>query len=457
MSIELLKEKPERRKADQSWNILAKAKNYYKPTTHEEHVEAKKRARLTINGRPWVFLDLSKAELKALVDSIYHDPNLKTLVSRNTVHLQIIKELEQELQNRDKNQKNKRAFSEILERLECFLNEEIGEFEFFFPVEGIALEGIDAVGHGAVELLFCNQSICDQLLSENLGEHSSYSPIVLKSRSETFEQNFLNHVIIKSIAFGDAPTAKKKAYRQAREFINYLRFSLCLLIHERVTEQLVRINLSVEACKDGEIFLRRQQNSNSIALCRGKGQRPLQLYIIDQKKTEQLISGGFLNDFISIAGTSSPTELELCILTAVYWIGEAQNEFNLDVAFIKYWTALECIFSEKDNVTQSLKEGVSKLNAYSQYKFIEVADIKDIQKDVSKLYDKRSDIIHRGTRHIEEEDQGVSSSDISLLCKYAVWSISSLFELRRLNYTTRSQMTERIKGLYPPYSVIRSH
>lgn len=214
------------------------------------------------------------------------------------------------------------------------------------------------------------------------------------------------------------------------------------------------MSLSVESYSDGEISLSRNRHSNIVTHRVGRGQRFLQKLVIDEEKLKRLASGGFLRDFISIAGTSSPTELELLILTAIHWIGEAQSEFDLDIAFVKYWIALECIFTrEKDDEkgpTKALSEGIPKLSAYSHYKFIEVADIESISAKVLKLYDKRSNIIHRGMRHIEEEGQGVSPSDVSQVCKYTVWSIFSLFDLRCLNYATREQVIQRIEGPYPP-------
>lgn len=454
MEIKLLQNRAERKTAELSWNTLTNAKNYhknyYRPSTHEEYREVQKAPKLTVGGRWWVLKEPAKEAIKALLNSVHNDPAVRTIISQSTIDSPIFDELERELYNRSGNPKDKRDFSEILELLEDTLNMQVSEFEFFFPIEGVALEGVNTVGHGAVELFVCNQVTCKQLLSDFLEQSPSWEPEELTLLSERFDRDFLDRVIIKSVALGDDSIARNKAYRQAREFINYLRFFICFLIHERITEQIIRVNLSVEAYKGREPFLSKKQSSNQVALHEGRGQSYLEKFIIDKSRLEQLSRPGFLNDFISITKNSLPTELESIILTAIHWIGEAQNEFNLDVAFVKYWTALECIFTEWGKPTKAVTQGVSKLNAYSHCKFIDTAEIKDVETNVGKLYDKRSDIIHRGMRHIEEEGRGIQASDVSQLCKYAAWSIFSLFELRSLRYTTRSQVTERLDAVYSP-------
>jgi hypothetical protein len=53
------------------------------------------------------------------------------------------------------------------------------------------------------------------------------------------------------------------------------------------------------------------------------------------------------------------SELDENILTSIYWIGEAQNDFLRESAFIKCWTALETIFSVNGNgINEALARGI---------------------------------------------------------------------------------------------------
>ena len=156
-------------------------------------------------------------------------------------------------------------------------------------------------------------------------------------------------------------------------------------------------------------------------------------------------------EFITIINASSQTQIEECILTAIYWIGEAQNESDLDVSFLKYWTALECIFSEKEDTTKSLAKGVATINAFSGYGFIKIEDAKKIYKDVRNLYDKRSDIIHRGMNYLT--NQVIDEADVSKICKYTAWSILSLFYLRSIGYTNMDEVGNLTNRLYAKWSV----
>lgn len=234
MTVKLLKDRKKRKAAELSWNTLTKLKNYYRPTTREEYVAVQKEIKLTINDQRWILKDVAKKELKALADNIYHDPDLQPLVTRATVDSPIIAELEQALCSREKDPKSKRPFLEVLERLEHTISQQINEIEFFFPVEGIALENIDKVGHGTVELFFCDQVACDQLFYEHLGRNSSQQSDIVQSRRDFFERDFLDRVLIKSVAYGDDATSQKKSISASTRV--YKLFEVCtMLFHSRAS------------------------------------------------------------------------------------------------------------------------------------------------------------------------------------------------------------------------------
>ena len=284
------------------------------------------------------------------------------------------------------------------------------------------------------------------MISASFSKHDSQNPENLSNTQDFFDKNFLNRVCIKSTSYGDFNIVRKKSYRQARQLINYFRYILCLFIHDRVSEQMIKINILSEVYSNSEKTLIRREKDNTIILSWGRGRKPLQTFPIDKNRLEDLSFNGFLDDFTTIINDSSQTQLEGCILTAIYWIGEAQNEVDLDVSFLKYWTALECIFTGSQQRTHVLAKGVSTLNAFSNYEFITIEDAKEVYKSMTKLYGKRSHIIHQGMNYLA--NQIINEADISKICKYTAWSILSLFHLRSIGYKNMDEVGSQIDRLY---------
>ncbi len=396
-------------------------------------------------------LENAITSLNKVVNIVYESSELKGVVCYETVHTAVKKELEVEISAREKDPKSKREFAEILESIQQSIDDKVSHFDFFFAVEGLELENLEKISCGKVEIFVFNQELCDQLITAHLRAADSPTPKTLVRTQDFFDENFLNRLCIKSTAYGDTDIARKKAYRQARELINYFRYILCLFIHDRVSEQMIKINLLSEAYSNSEKTLIRRDKDNAVILVSGRGRKPLQTFSVGKNRLEDLSSNGFLDDFIAIINASSQTHLEGCILTAIYWIGEAQNEADLDVSFLKYWTALECMFSEKNYTTKSLAKGVATINAFSSYEFIKIEDAKETYKNVVALYDKRSDIIHRGMNYLA--NQVISEGDVSKICKYTAWSILSLFDLRSIGYTEMHEVVNQINRLYAKWSV----
>lgn len=442
--------------ATQNWNILAnsknKNKNYCIPTSIEEYKKFDRyAARLEINFRDWILLEDAITAFNEVISRIYEAPELKSAVSYETVYTILKKELEVEISARERDSKNKREFVDALESIQRSIDDKVSHFDFFFSVEGLELENLEKISCGKVEIFVFNQELRDQLIAAHSGAVDSQNPEALVRTQEFFDKNFLNRLCIKSTAYGDPDIANKKAYRQARELINYFRYILCLFIHDRVSEQMIKINLSFEAYSNSERTLIKRDRDDAVILVSGRGRKPLQTFLVDTNRLEDLSSNGFLDEFTAIINASSQTQLEGCLLTAIHWIGEAQNEADLDVSFLKYWTALECIFTGSEQPTHALAKGVSTLNAFSIYEFIKVEDTKDVYKIMTKLYGKRSDIIHRGMNYLA--NQVINEADISKVCKYTAWSILSLFHLRSIGYTDMYEVGNQINRLYEKRSI----
>ncbi|KAM3113180.1 hypothetical protein [Phormidesmis sp. 146-33] len=108
------------------------------------------------------------------------------------------------------------------------------------------------------------------------------------------------------------------------------------------------------------------------------------------------------------------------------------------------------MFTGSEKPTHALAKGVATLNAFSGYEFIKIEDAKEVYKSMTKLYDKRSDIIHRGMNYLA--NQVINEADISKICKYAAWSILGLFHLHSTGCTDMHEVGNQINRLYSQWN-----
>jgi sulfur transfer complex TusBCD TusB component (DsrH family) len=425
-----------------SFKILVNPKNYFVPRTIEEYkkVDYFWSPRIKINSHEWFFSEKSKNELKQFVSCIYSIDDIQNTVIYNTVYQSTIREIEIEIISKLES-KPLRDFQEVLSAIFVRISEEIKRFDFFFPLEGLDLESIKEVDFGDVKIIQFDEELRSYIYShrEQVDKNEYLDEHILRF----IDKNLLKQVVIKCSTFGDFEKAQELARFRAREVINYFRYLICVLGHERIYENLIKIDILSQAYIQGEDFLARNTNNGSIIIVSGAGRKNLEKFPINEERLRELKEKAFFDDIVGILNSKERTELEGCIITAIYWTGEAQNEFDWDVAFLKYWTALESIFSyKKEEITHSLAKGVSVLLAFGAYRFIEINDVKQVYKKISKLYKLRSKIIHRGLR------ENISELELSEICKYTSWVILSLLDLRTKGYTKLEEIDGQTTRLY---------
>jgi hypothetical protein len=440
------------RAAKQNWNILAnrnnRSKNYCIPSSVEEYLKCDKfTTRLKINSQEWFLLENAITAFNEIFNRIHSTSELKGVVSCETVYIALKRELEAEIANRGKDPKCKRDFNDALESIQHYIDDKVNYFDFYFAVEGLKLEDIEKISYDKVQISDFNQELCDQIVAAFFGEIDSVNPEQLLLKQDFFKNYFLNRLCIRFTIYGDCDTANKKAHRQARELVNYFRYIICLLMHDRISEHIARINFAFETHGNNEVVLVKEFKTNAISIVYGRRRKPLQTFSIDKNRLEDLSLNCFMNDFFEILNATSQTQLEGYILTAIYWIGEAQNEFDLDISFLRYWTALECIFTrnKKCDITKKLSISVATLNTFGGYSFIRIEDAKNACKNITNLYKKRSLIIHRGMNYLT--NQVINEADITSICKYTACSILNLFYLRSIGYTSMYEVDDQINRL----------
>jgi len=121
---------------------------------------------------------------------------------------------------------------------------------------------------------------------------------------------------------------------------------------------------------------------------------PLEQYKLDPTLLKNLRDNRYLDQFgeILLKDKSSRTELENRIITALRWIGSGINEEVDCDKFLKFAIALECLLlsREEEGKGSSIAERCAFILSDNPQ------DRANIDKEVKKLYGKRSDIAHEG-------------------------------------------------------------
>ncbi len=417
-----------KRIAKSAWvDFLSNQKQYHSDMRKVPNVSALDLLSYGVKVLPHVYLypkERTQEALESFVQSIFKIEQIKNNCSLETVYICTKRELETELSFSYESDL-KRDFEEVLESLFDRIRSHIASYDFYFPLKGISLIDVPKVKLGSVTILRFDREIMGEVLAQCKRE-DDYENI-----TEFTEKNFLGRTCITCKCSGDNTLSKKLAERKIRETINYLRCLLCVLFHDRVYENSFRINVVFESYIDSNQVLARRHPCGSMSAHWDETRTPSQEFPMDLERLAELSEKFYLDKFVEILDNDKPTELEGCALTAIYWLGQAQDEFDYDISFFKFWTSLECIFSHskvkeskvKETTTAILAKSIPLLFAYGGYHFIRKEDIGDVKKTVKRLYDKRSKIVHTGLR------ENVSENELSEICKYSVWALLGLMQL----------------------------
>jgi hypothetical protein len=189
----------------------------------------------------------------------------------------------------------------------------------------------------------------------------------------------------------------------------------------------VRIGVNIHASLRRDWMISVHEESGQVGFRTVPGESP-DLFKITKANLETYRHNLKLEDMWGLYDQRQKTELEMAIMDAVKWIGEAQNENDNHIAFIKYWTSLEALLTgyQKDQITDRLSISLPPILA-------QVAGEKPPSKSrVQKMYSLRSDMLHgRGLIDISYRD----------LCTVSKWASTCLLvclDLRSRGYNSRT-------------------
>ncbi|WP_425059099.1 hypothetical protein SCACP_37630 [Sporomusa carbonis] len=245
------------------------------------------------------------------------------------------------------------------------------------------------------------------------------------------------------MALGEKDHAELLAREKVEEALNFIRFMFCYVNPKYVFSNQWKIYYDISTIQESGCFLQRNVESNSTSLAYSSSKKARGIFPITKENVDIWKECYFLDSLSAIMRCSSRTEWEDAILTSIHWIGEAQYEWGTDVAFWKYWTAIESLIPpNKEKVTESVLKGTSVLIVYTGYRFVSITEFWSIYKRIEDLYDKRSRITHSGL------SRQVMPDELRDVCQYASWMILAAIGLYSQGYRKFEQVQEQIDRLY---------
>lgn len=438
-----------KRKAKRAWeDVLLKQKNYLSQPEEVIKIPFLERLPYEIKLQTRGLLvanDNAKEAMRNLIEVIYDIPDIKNSCTFETVCKIVKHELGIEL-SRVIESNPLRNFDAVLESLFSNIQSSIKTYDFYFALRGIELVNILKIDIDSVQVLKFDIELIEEFISKDEDTQEINRKII--------EEGFVDKVCIKVCCSGDLSFAREKAEFKVEAVLNYFRFVMCWFFLERMYQNFLKIGILSETYSDKNQILVKEVNSSKPIHQLDLGRTSLQDFPITEEIVAELKENLYFDTVIPrLLNSEEKTELEGTLLTALHWCGEAQNEFDPDVAFFKYWTALECIFSyrkDDNKTTYYLRRGISRLAAYSDYEFITLDEIEQVSSSVNKLYDKRSDIIHQGQRN------NVTSVELTKVCKYASWMILILMSFVSDGLETIKDLDERIHDFDEAYTSYRN-
>lgn len=430
------------RKLSYTWDLLINPNHYIVPRTFEDYKKiGGLDPEVKVNGKDWFLSERIKKELRNFSDVIYNIHDVRSSVTYNTVYESVLIGIEEELNLVFVN-KQRRELDEVLSKMTEQISNKRKEYEFYFVLRGLELKGIKGIDFNSVKIFYFTKECAERIIAAQQ-KHQVIDEFD-KHLFNFLEDNFINNVCIKCSSYGDYEKAYELACTAIRKILNFWRFVVCILSYKRIYENLIKINIAPETYTSRGELLTIELPDGLITLSYGRGRKTFESLPIDKDRISDLQDNLFFNDIVSILSSPIRNEIEGTIATSIFWAGEAQDDFNYDVAFLKYWTALECIFTRdnKSEITHSLAKGVSILITFSGYRFMKIDDIDKVYKCIKKLYKLRSKIVHKGIRG------GVNELNLVNMCKFTVWTIMSLLYLRSKGYKTMEQVDAETTRLY---------
>lgn len=138
------------------------------------------------------------------------------------------------------------------------------------------------------------------------------------------------------------------------------------------------------------------------------------------------------------------SELEECLVRAIYWYSDANRETETTMQLVKYWSCVETFFgkaTESMPIMDTVSNGLASLISFGPFYHPETPNRSALVKEAKRLYGMRSKAVHHGAH------QSCNRSDVAKLSQYVAWMLLNVAKLREFGYTTPARLARQCQRI----------
>jgi len=381
---------------------------------------------LVINNLWYYPKDKTKNALLEIAEGMYQLTEVNNISSFDTVYQSIISTIENLIVSGNECDENE--FARVTLSL---ITESIQERISYQELAGIELVDINRIDLGVCEILSHKE------FKNEIGRYKEQNNGYYETITEFIRNNFDDLPVIKASGSGDEEIEEKAHLSKYQKAISLLRYIACLLYELGFYKENISIDLKIRK-HPGDGYAVYLDQETKILGMRMFTTEP-QTIPISKSALTKIHKEYHFGDLLEVLNLDVHTEIEDTIQSCLVWIGEGQNERNLDSSFIKYWTVLEAPFSiYEDNITERIARGITNLFANNKSRIIAEDKKESTYKRIKQLYKLRSKILHRGMREV------VTLNDLYDITTYSLRVILALLLQRRCDVITLKGLHESI-------------
>lgn len=315
-----------------------------------------------------------------------------------------------------------KPFDWYIERIVNSIKATSHRHQHLWQIFGLKLHEIEQFSHGPWQIVSFTKSMAEELAKKDAGDKG------WQQRVEDFLNKYYSNktcIIVES--YGDHECSKKNAEVIARHVVNTLRYFICIHAGEGSLSRQIGISLRTPC--------RQHTGSFSINVDAAKSRKEYGFdhyrydYTLSSENLIIIKESHYANLIWGLIEKSKLTELEGSIVSAITWLGDAQQDNSDLIAYTKYWISLEAISTGhiQERLIARLKTTLPALIGV-------VSKAIPSKSEVERAYELRCEIVHGRSRVVPE------TKHINQIATWTYQCVAACIYLLSLGYTSREQI-----------------